>query len=60
MCLLCSDAHHSLRVLLCSALALTLSVVHANNVTNDATSHWLLGVQLIAVYVIISITYLYR
>lgn len=43
-----------------SALALALSVIHANNVTSDATSHWLLGVQLVAVYVIISFTYLYR
>ena len=44
----------------CSALVLTLSVIHANNVTSDATSHWLLGVQLIAVYLLIALTYLYR
>jgi Ca2+:H+ antiporter len=29
-------------------------------ITNDAASHWLLGVELIAVYVIIAITYFYR
>jgi hypothetical protein len=27
-----------------------VSVIHANFVTNDATSHWLMGVQLIATY----------
>eukprot|EP00955_Chlamydomonas_euryale_P093056 364756-Chlamydomonas_euryale.AAC.11 len=43
-----------------SALALALSVIHANNVTADAISHWLLGVQLVAVYVIIAYTYLFR
>jgi len=43
----------------CSALALTLSVIHVNNVTSDATSHWLLGVQLIAVYVLVALTYFY-
>lgn len=43
-----------------SALCLTLSVLHVNNVTNDASSHWLLGVQLIAVYAIIALTFLFR
>eukprot|EP00955_Chlamydomonas_euryale_P090063 364509-Chlamydomonas_euryale.AAC.16 len=43
-----------------SALTLALSVIHANNTTNDASSHWLLGVQLVAVYAIIAIIYLYR
>ena len=47
-------------LLLHSATALMLSIVHANNITNDAMSHWLLGVQLVAVYMIIAITYLYR
>eukprot|EP00798_Chlamydomonas_sp_ICE-L_P000148 gene148-1671_t len=32
-----------------SALALTLAVIHSNFVMSDATSHWLLGVQLVAV-----------
>jgi Ca2+/H+ antiporter len=27
-----------------------VSVIHANFVTSDATSHWLMGVQLIATY----------
>ncbi|EFJ40822.1 Ca2+/H+ antiporter, cation antiporter, membrane protein [Volvox carteri f. nagariensis] len=33
-----------------AALVLLVCVVHANFVTADATSHWLLGVQLIALY----------
>lgn len=40
-----------------SALALTASVIHCNFITSDATSHWLMGVQLIAVYIILAITY---
>jgi len=43
-----------------SALALTVSVIHSSIVTNDATSHWLLGTQLIAVYIIFAISYLVR
>mmetsp|Transcript_13623 Transcript_13623/g.33485 ORF Transcript_13623/g.33485 Transcript_13623/m.33485 type:complete len:447 (-) Transcript_13623:93-1433(-) len=43
-----------------SALALTAAVIHSNVITSDATSHWLLGVQLIGVYVILAITYFYR
>ena len=31
------------------ALTLTLSVIHSNIITNDASSHWLLGLQLVAV-----------
>lgn len=34
------------------------SVVHANMVTADAQSHWLMGVSLIAVYLLIAIAYL--
>ena len=56
----CKRAPSSLRPPPRSALVLTLSVAHANNATNDATSHWLLGAQLIAVYLIVSLTYLYR
>lgn len=42
-----------------SALALTVSVIHSNFITADATSHWLLGVQLIIVYLLIAIAYVY-
>ncbi|KAG2429439.1 hypothetical protein HYH02_014094 [Chlamydomonas schloesseri] len=43
-----------------SAMALMLSVAQANFVTAGATSHWLLGVQLIALYVLISIAYFFK
>lgn len=43
-----------------STIALTLSVIMANNVTSDSTSHWLLGTNLIAVYVLVSLCYLFR
>lgn len=42
-----------------SALVLTVSVIHTNFITADATSHWLLGIQLIIVYGLISLAYLY-
>ena len=38
----------------CSALPVQ------NFVTADATSHWLLGVQLIALYCVIAVAYFYR
>lgn len=41
-------------------LALTLAVIHANFITSDATSHWLMGVQLLAVYLLIAIAFLFR
>lgn len=43
-----------------SALVLTVCVIHSNFVTSDATSHWLLGTQLIAVYCLIALAYFYR
>lgn len=43
-----------------SALALMLSVAQSNFVTMGATSHWLLGVQLIALYVLISLAYYFK
>lgn len=43
-----------------SVLALTVAVIHCNVITTDATSHWLLGLQLVAVYIILGITYFYR
>ncbi|KAG2431558.1 hypothetical protein HXX76_009572 [Chlamydomonas incerta] len=43
-----------------SAMALMLSVAQTNFVTAGATSHWLLGVQLIALYVLISIAYFFK
>ncbi len=33
-----------------AVLVLTMSVVHANFVTNDAKSHWLMGVQLVSTW----------
>ena len=41
-------------------LVLVISVIHANFVLNDARSHWLMGVQLIATYVLISIVMFYK
>jgi hypothetical protein len=43
-----------------ATLALTVSVIHANFVTAGASSHWLMGVQLIATYCLIALTFLYR
>jgi Ca2+:H+ antiporter len=43
-----------------SAVALTVSVIHSSIITNDAISHWLLGAQLISVYIIIAICFYYR
>ncbi|KAG2499474.1 hypothetical protein HYH03_002421 [Edaphochlamys debaryana] len=43
-----------------SAMALMLSVAQTNFVTAGATSHWLLGVQLIALYVLISLAYFFK
>lgn len=43
-----------------SAVALLLAVCQSNFVTSGALSHWLLGVQLIALYIIISIAYLFK
>ncbi len=36
---------------------LTISVLHGTIITNDATSNWLMGVQLVGVYVIIAAAY---
>ena len=43
-----------------SAVALLLAICQSNFVTSGALSHWLLGVQLIALYIIISIAYLFK
>ncbi|KAL6758013.1 cation exchanger 1 [Haematococcus lacustris] len=43
-----------------SAVVLTASVIHSNFITADATSHWLLGVQLVAVYFLVAVTYYFR
>ncbi|EFJ39789.1 hypothetical protein VOLCADRAFT_108492 [Volvox carteri f. nagariensis] len=43
-----------------SAMALMLSVAQSNFVTAGATSHWLLGVQLIALYVLLSLAYYFN
>jgi Ca2+:H+ antiporter len=43
-----------------SVLALVISVLHANLVTAGAQSHWLLGVELVSTYVLISVVFLYR
>ncbi|EFJ45431.1 Ca2+/H+ antiporter, cation antiporter, membrane protein [Volvox carteri f. nagariensis] len=43
-----------------SAMALMLSVAQSNFVTAGATSHWLLGVQLIALYVLLSLAYYFK
>ncbi|GFR44006.1 hypothetical protein Agub_g5152 [Astrephomene gubernaculifera] len=43
-----------------SALALMLSVAQSNFVTAGATSHWLLGIQLIALYVLIALAYFFK
>jgi len=39
-------------------VALIVSVLIANRVSNDGESNWLEGVQLVAVYAILSISFL--
>jgi Ca2+:H+ antiporter len=41
-------------------LGLTVSVIHANFINDDATSHWLMGVQLLATYLLIGVTFLFK
>jgi len=43
-----------------SVVVLVFAVIHANAVTNDARSNWLMGVQLIATYLLIGLTFLYK
>jgi Ca2+:H+ antiporter len=43
-----------------ATLALTVSVIHANFVTSDARSHWLMGIALISNYVMIALVFLYK
>lgn len=43
-----------------ATLALTVSVMHANFVTSDARSHWLMGVALITNYAVIALVFLYK
>ncbi|KAF6256053.1 cation exchanger 1 [Scenedesmus sp. NREL 46B-D3] len=43
-----------------ATLALTVSVIHANFVTSEALSHWLMGVALITNYAIIALVFLYK
>ena len=43
-----------------SVTALMLSVMHAAQVTADAQSHWLMGVQLCAVYLLIALVFWWR
>ncbi|GLC37749.1 hypothetical protein PLESTB_001472900 [Pleodorina starrii] len=43
-----------------AALVLLVCVVHANFVTADATSHWLLGIQLVALYCLVAVAYFYQ
>ncbi len=41
-------------------VAMVLSVIHANFITADATSHWLMGVALIASYLLIALAYFFQ
>ncbi|KXZ52875.1 hypothetical protein GPECTOR_8g256 [Gonium pectorale] len=43
-----------------SAMVLAVCVINANFVTTDATSHWLLGVQLIALYCLVAVAFFYQ
>lgn len=38
----------------------SVAVIHANFVTAGASSHWLMGAQLMATYVLIAMTFLFR
>lgn len=43
-----------------AVLCLTVAVIHANFVTADATSHWLLGLQLIATYILMAVAFAFE
>mmetsp|Transcript_35152 Transcript_35152/g.78246 ORF Transcript_35152/g.78246 Transcript_35152/m.78246 type:complete len:446 (+) Transcript_35152:127-1464(+) len=43
-----------------SLLALLFSVIHCNFITASGSSHWLMGVALVAVYILLAATYYYR
>ncbi|KIY91327.1 hypothetical protein MNEG_16637 [Monoraphidium neglectum] len=43
-----------------AVLALVVAVLHANFVTAGASSHWLMGVELIATYVLIATALVFR
>lgn len=40
-------------------IAIVLAIVHANFITSGARSHWLMGVQLICSYLLISSAFLF-
>ncbi len=42
-----------------STVALTVAVIHANQVMSGAHSHWLMGVELMATYVLIAGAFLF-
>ncbi|KAI8464495.1 MAG: cation exchanger 1 [Monoraphidium minutum] len=42
-----------------ATLALVVSVLHANLATGGGSSHWLMGVELIATYTLIAMTFLF-
>ncbi|KAK9915517.1 hypothetical protein WJX75_000169 [Coccomyxa subellipsoidea] len=42
-----------------AALVLTLSVIHTYFVSSDGNSNWLMGVQLVATYLLIALLYLF-
>mmetsp|Transcript_7985 Transcript_7985/g.15527 ORF Transcript_7985/g.15527 Transcript_7985/m.15527 type:complete len:444 (-) Transcript_7985:716-2047(-) len=43
-----------------SVLVVTVSVLHCNVITGDSVSHWMLGTQLIVVYGLVALAYLFR
>lgn len=43
-----------------ATVVLTVSVILANFITSNASSNWLLGMQLIATYTLISVAFIYR
>jgi Ca2+:H+ antiporter len=43
-----------------ATIALVVAVLHANFVTAGAASHWLMGVELLATYSLIAMTFLFR
>ena len=40
-------------------VAITISVIHANFAIADGSSHWLMGVQLISTYVLVSMGFFF-
>ena len=42
-----------------ATVTITISVIHANFAIADGTSHWMMGVQLLATYILVALGFLF-